>query len=1101
MSTTLEKFLDSLGYQGSPFFLRRGDARFESEPGYGHIFRSGCDRTSIPNPRWQVEGVYGVRDWGSNLERFVPIVYVCDAKDELTAQDLHRLVWNQDVVPYILVHTPRGVRVYSGFRFSAKAGTDEKRGVLSALTGFNNAQSIVDLFHAREVDEGRLWQHPHLKVDSSQRVYHRLLASLRKIDDWLRDDGLSKDVSHALIGKFVYLRYLHDRGILSYERLDHWGLKKEDIFGRKAKKTSLEKLNDELDRWLNGEVFPLPWRGEHSPKAEHIHAVAAAFNGDEFDKDGTQLHLGFQAYDFSYIPIETLSLVYEQFLHLEDRKPANTVEKVAGPVPTKGRSEGAYYTPLPLVNYMLSEMESQRPLERGMKVFDPSCGSGAFLVQAYRRLIEKTFPISKQRPKPSELRELLKTSIFGCDVDGDACQVTQLSLLLTLLDYVEPPDLLRYPTFQLPTLGKATDATKKQDEHFPNILEGNFFEIESSLCASINSQKFSDFNWRIHGFDWVVGNPPWKGINPKQLSANDSPVWEWMKANAQTRPVGLNQAAQAFAWESACYLKSDGECGQLIPGMGLFEEPSANFRANFFRAHQVHMVANFANLAEVLFDGRSRVPAAALFYRLRPDNKLPDADEPITTFSPFVVNQEATCPLEEGQRSKIWSLVVNSSEVCTLEHSQVASGSNFPWKLAMWGTPWDERLIKRLERKWRSLEELEAKWNSKRQEFVASAPEHILCVSEGLQLREHNSVEVEPANEVSGKWMVDMAALDRVRAAFTFPSGSLSKLEDKQYYALKGRVKRPLTVSRPPHIIVSEARTFAIFSDEFIVVPPRQIGVVSRSEDVDFLKALSLYFNSDFAFYHQLFRASHFGIKRPIATLAALRQLPIPLTSLSRSDLREWAALHAELVKCPSRRLDDEKPINSNQGELFKIADTKLDGLLRQLNKMTAQALGLDAREQALIRDLVQVRYALNDGKRGDAAMRKPGIEELHVYASALKQDLDDFVGPYAERRHRVTVVIDDRSAMVEIDFSTDHLAASKPVVIEADSNECHAFRKTREMLLRERAQWVYFNRNLRVYRGRQTYIFKPLNRFHWTESAGLIDASEVIAETLGSFT
>ncbi len=50
---------------------------------------------------------------------------------------------------------------------------------------------------------------------------------------------------------------------------------------------------------------------------------------------------------------------------------------------------------------------------------------------------------------------------------------------------------------------------------------------------------------------------------------------------------------------------------------------------------------------------------------------------------------------------------------------------------------------------------------------------------------------------------------------------------------------------------------------------------------------------------------------------------------------------------------------------------------------------------------------------------------------------------------------------------------------------------------LGETAVRVYFNRNLRIYEGTQTFIFKPWQRFHWTESQALFDAREVIAETL----
>jgi hypothetical protein len=1072
---TLDELLTALGYQGSPQFLRRGDGRYESEPGYGHIFRRGEDNAQ-DHKRWRVEGVYGLRDINSTPERFVPIVYVCKAEDEPAAHELHRLVWNQDVVPYVLVHEPKGVRVYAGFHYSTNGKTDAQRGVLHALTDFAHVESIIQLFNAKAVDEGKIWQNPQLQVDPSRRVYHHLLSNLRELDKWLRETGkLKKEVSHALIGKYVYLRYLRDRGILSDERLILWEIRKSEIFGRTATCAGLKRLTRELEDWLNGEIFPLSFSGPNAPTSEHIRRVAATFAGDDM---GGQLHLDFKAYDFSYIPIETMSLIYEQFLHAEDDDAGNAKKKK-----TKGRETGAYYTPLPLVNFMLAELQSRHPLKEGMRVCDPACGSGAFLVQAYRWLIENTYPAGRPRPKPTDLRRLLQTSIFGVDVDGDACQVTQLSLLLTLLDYVDPPDLTgRNSTFKLPSLLDP----KKQ-----NIFEGNFFEVEPRLRAAAGK----------NGFDWIVGNPPWKQLEKEEHSGDDQPAWDWMEANATASPIGMYQVAQAFAWEVTRYLAVDGECALLVPAMGLFEEPSGKFRRNFFLRFQVHTVVNFANLAEVLFDGRSRVPAAALFYRLRLDGTLPEADEPTTTYSPLVVNQEATRPLVSGERRKLWSLVVNGSEIRTLELSEIARGSGLPWKLAMWGTPWDERLIRRLEKKWPSLESLEAKWNRSEERFIVSDPSQIFCVSEGLQRRPEDGTDVEPASEVAGEMLLDVKVLAKWRDIFTFPANCLRKLDrDTKYYALKGRVKRPLAVSRSPHVIVSAARNFAVYSEDFITVPARQIGIVSTTNNSILLKALSLFLSSDFVFYHQFFRSTQFGVQRGLATLEALRRLPVPITRLSSGELAEWADLHAKLARCPPRPLHPEKR-EPKQAEIDFAANAQsvLAILLDKLNNLTSQALGLDERERALVHDLVHVRVQLNDGKRGHEAMRPPSEPEVRTYACRLKQELDDFVGDAADRLHRVTVVSDEDSAMVEVDFTRDHVAAHRVDLLHATSDEARGLRETRRRLLQERAQWVYFNRNLRIYRGHQTYLFKPLQRFHWTESSAMMDASDLIAETLGN--
>jgi hypothetical protein len=1106
---TLEELLHSLGYDGSPCFLKRGDGVFETEMGYGHIFRrakeSQAPQATTP-PRWQAEGVYGIRESAHPTGRFTPIVYVCSAKDDAAA-DLHRLLWNQDVAPYIIVYTIRGVRVYSGFNYAPEAKKAKDQGVLAALTDFENVKSIIEQFSRREIDEGRLWQQPNLRVDPSQRVYHRLLASLRELDKSLQLDGLSKEVSHALIGKYVYLRYLRDRGILSDERLGVWNLKADDIFGSNAKKRSLSILAERLDEWLNGEVFPLPWSGKQAPSAVQVRAVAGAFRGDECSADGTQAQL-FDPYDFSFIPIETLSLVYEQFLHSEDlsAEVGNKTKK------TKGRQEGAYYTPLPLVNFMLASMERQHPLRRGMKVLDPSCGSGSFLVQAYRLLIENTYPYSKQRPKPGQLRDLLEESIFGCDVDGDACQVTQLSLLLTLLDYVDPPDLRgSMHAFKLPTLCETKDEKKRAAGHTPNILKHNFFGIEPLLSAAAVGKQDAVADWKTQGFDWIVGNPPWKNISPKKLGENDAPVWDWMKANAKSMPVGDNQAAQAFAWELGRYLRDDGECALLVPAMGLFDEPSSEFRSTFFTAFQVYEVANFANLAEVLFDGRARVPTAAISYRKRVEDVIPDSDELIAVFSPFVVNQEATRPLKEGKRGKIWSLSVNSSEVRSLDQREVLSGSGLPWKLAMWGSAWDERLLQKLEKKWPRFGAMEARWDRKTEKFTSDCASQIIGVSQGLELRERpekndeskewpEGGEPKPIEEVSGAKKLNTNALVRWRNIFAFPESAILTLEERDWYGRQGRVSLPLAVCRGPHVVLSAARKYAVYLKGFMVLPQREIGIISLSKDRDLLKALSLFLSSDFVFYHQFFRSSEFGISRDRATLEALRKMPAPIASLTRDELKEWTALHAKLAKCKPRKLADlKKKTDSAQSDLFESTESDLDELLEKLNQMTADVLGLSSEERSLIHDFVQVRYALNDGKRGYAAMRPPEQKELLGYAKTLKGELDDFTGDFAGRSHQVTVVADAESAMIEIDFTKDHERARNPMILSADTKEARALRRTRERLLEDEGawQWAYFNRNLRIYRGRKTYLFKPLNRFHWTQSVALTDASQVIAETL----
>jgi methylase of polypeptide subunit release factors len=1019
----LDALLKKLGYASSPNFLRAGGGGLETAPALGHIFRRAIQKLGL-------EGIYALRPPDSTSSApVIPVVYVCDAASDADADLIHRLVWNQDVVPFLLVRTPSILRLYSGFTHQRRSdGTNA--GVLRTIRDFNDVAELVDTIHAERIDDGKVWQRWGKEIKPEERVDWRLLENLRQLDRWLQKvGGLDKAVSHALIGKYVYLHYLRDRKILSDEKLARWRIPKNEVFGRGASVKAVVQVFEELDCWLNGGIFPLTFHGRGAPTQEHLQRVAGTFAGDEPIGDRKwQLHLDFKAYDFSYIPIETLSVIYEQFLHA----PEDTKRVVRGreASKTRGREAGAYYTPIPVVNFMLAEMEDRHPLERGMRVFDPSCGSGAFLVQCYRRLIEKEFPPTGEPPSPKELRDLLVRSIFGVDVDPDACGVTELSLVLTMLDYVDPPDLENHKRTKLPSL------------RGENIFCENFFLEDAGFQATIGQRKF----------DWIVGNPPWKKINPKKLGGNDVPVWQWMRGQEERgTPVGGNQVAQAFAWEIEPYLAAEGYAALLVPAMTLFEDPSKDFRAKFFASYQVCSVANFANLAEVLFAGRSRVPAAALFFSRRSEeqDRPIDAEEYIAVYSPLVANQEATRPIAEHTRGETWSLVLNASEVRDVPFSDVEGGSGLPWKLVTWGSHLDRRLLDKISRRFPRIEELEERG--------------LLVLSEGLQLRqgeeedegaEEPAEKVEFVEEIVGKNRLDVTVLEGMRSLVTIPSAALVPVAQEQAYVRKGRVRLPLSVCKPPHVIVSAA-------------------------------------SSDFAYYHQFFTSTELGVKRPRATLAALREMPVPVASLDERELAEWVDLHTRLVNAEPDRMVD--------GELFrdKKKEQEFAKLFGELNARVFAALRMNGRERALVEDLVRVRLQLDDGKVGHEAIRVPAPKELKRYAKRLKLDLDAFIGAHVGKRHQVAVLHDDNSGVVQVDLVRNSATEREVEVIPAGSDASAEMERARRRLLRRVGQWVYFNRNLRIFEGTKTFIFKPMQRFHWTESQAMFDAAEIIAQTL----
>ena len=178
--------------------------------------------------------------------------------------------------------------------------------------------------------------------------------------------------------------------------------------------------------------------------------------------------------------------------------------------------------------------------------------------------------------------------------------------------------------------------------------------------------------------------------------------------------------------------------------------------------------------------------------------------------------------------------------------------------------------------------------------------------------------------------------------------------------------------------------------------------------------------------------------------------------------------------------------------------DEDLDELLVELNDLVSESLGLTDRERALVSDFVKVRLELNDGKVGRPAISKPTRAMIKQYGKRLRQELDAFLGTNSSQHHAVDVVYDDTSGMICVDF----VSSKKTIAVSvstADNETSKALTKTRDELRAEIGQWVYFDRDLRIHDGTKTYLLKPLQRFHWTESQAMIDAGEIIAETVSA--
>jgi hypothetical protein len=879
-----------------------------------------------------------------------------------------------------------------------------------------------------------------------------------------------------LIGKYVYLSYLRDRNILSDEWLAQQQIDPQGVFTLNATIINLKKLVENLEARLNGEIFPIDFDKERTLKDDHVSWVASVFRGAEIvntaPKLVQQLHLSFRAYDFRYIPVETLSAIYEQFIY--ERK-----------------AKGAIYTPEVLADYLLSEVESVKRLERGMKILDPACGSGVFLVLAYRRLIEKEMDRLGRKLKLEELRDILQESIYGVERERDACYVTEFSLILTLLHYADLFDLQNLE-FQFPRL------------HNNQIFNCDFFDIESQECES----KF----WqRGLSFDFIIGNPPWIELKPNTKGEEFVRTWMRNLKNKSEYPIGGNRVAEAFSWIVTDLLKPDGMIGLILPATSLFNLESQNYRKSFFTKCEILRITNFANLRDVLFGKRATLPAATIVYR----QALDTHDKPdIVHYGPFSINQ-----VSEAQE-KPWVITINENEIQTVSPHEAASGETSVWKFALWGTYRDKRAIERLKNLFPlTLQEICAKRN--------------WPFWEGVQLRNINAKtndKLKYIAEFRGKKRFLSDVMRQSLLRFSITPDVLADIPDEMCYIRKRGGEAGLKLTSAPHIVLSPVwMSYITYSNENFVIPPRTMGISASEKHTRQLQALSVYLTSSLVAYYLFFHAQQWGVFRQarLVSIAEVRKIPAP--ELTLEQIEELAALQDELVRDEKREvINFVKNLSEKAQKELDFGDSRLaedlteSDLLRSLEGKDKQAIEqlvsalrirlqerIDAKIfdlfkipediRLLVSEFVQTRLLLDKPSAIQNVTRPPNEQELLAYGRELRAELNDFMMGTASSQVSITQSNELIECMVEITQDTTSVPQNGIKIQSADLTITKLLTELGEDLREQVSQWVYVQRGLRLFDGPRVYLYKIPFLINWTRTQALNDAGDIIGHAIAT--
>src|SRR6266511_2862199 len=252
-----------------------------------------------------------------------PVIYFKEMTrlDPDLIRPVYSQFWNQGIAPVLVLIGPRSVQIYSGLTEPLSAHDD----VSQASCFVRALDRVVEANDLREfvlsVESGDFFRVHHRSFDPKQRVDRNLLRNLEEVRKELTGESghtLDPQVTDALLCRLVFTCYLFDRGVIDSDYLEELGIGEaehlRDILGRTDKaraRDELYRLFKRLGRDFNGDLFRVDLDGESKAiLAEHLGVLDQFFRATEL-ATGQQ---SFWPYDFSVIPIETITAIYDPFL-------------------------------------------------------------------------------------------------------------------------------------------------------------------------------------------------------------------------------------------------------------------------------------------------------------------------------------------------------------------------------------------------------------------------------------------------------------------------------------------------------------------------------------------------------------------------------------------------------------------------------------------------------------------------------------------------------------------------------------------------------------------------------------------------------------------
>jgi len=775
-----------------------------------------------------------------------PLAIVCDFPNpvsEATLLATQRLAWNFSRSLLLITIEPHVIRKWSCcetpvddvIHSQAPRSTPE---ILPPIFVDKQNEQLQEhaaaSLHWIELVSGHFFQREAARFPRDQRADRMLLSNLKEVRKALRGMGLDDRYSHDLLARIIFVQFLFDRkdssnrAALDAEKLSE--LHKDGVLHNTYTDLAgiLSNYEDTyaLFKWLNsrfnGDLFPgkgqtlaeqeAEWREEQlHVGAEHLELLALFVRGDMEMESGQKCL--WPMYAFDAIPLEFISSIYEEFV-------------------SKDKGLGIHYTPSHLVDLMLDRVLPWFSEEWNLKILDPACGSGIFLVKAYQRLIYRWKYAQRNSGNeaaitPDVLKELLERNLFGVDSDRHAVRVASFSLYLAMCDEIDPrsywsrPDIVFFPPLR----------TKR-------IIHSDFFAEDVPGFRTTEDAGL---------YDIIIGNPPWGDTTLTPCAI------EWYKNNhwdIANKDMGI-----LFATKSASLVRENGlVCLVQSTSALLFNNSPKAVAVRHKLFLNFKRVENVVNLAALQIFQDVRVPTCVLTFR----NTMPDGGA-------FLYE----CPKPLRTSEDINRITIESQDIHAIYPDDIVT-EPWIWSVLMWGGNRDRALMRRLKR-YPNLEELKEKKvvTSRLGIMLGNRKKRV----DNLLGRKHLAGAVFPTGSERLELFLRAEQLQSVTDPYIHSKDSpnLEAFELPQLLIKTSWVKKAFR-----------------FQARLVVAPPNGKGIVcSRSfisvhlsqpqeGNTSLLEACCICYNSDFANYYLLLSSGNLAFDRTEPRIEDTRRLPIP---------------------------------------------------------------------------------------------------------------------------------------------------------------------------------------------------------------------------------